>query len=158
MKKYSIILFILYATFSCTNEKSVDLSAINMLTGGKSKEWKFVEWMDGNTNRLDDDCFKDDTALFSKGDPESKSDTLQRSSYTWKKNELKCGLTDKDLIFKITLLDDEKTLYIENEKWIIENITNSKLILISNAGTNPQRVTYEALDKNKKITPELGNK
>jgi hypothetical protein len=132
MKKYVSLLIISALTLFSCSEKSVDLTNVDILTGGKEKEWVFEEFFISGENVVEtQECYKDDTAIFSKG---NQNDTLYSGPvYTWKKNAIKCGITDEDWVSDFFVTDDGKQLLFENrtESWNIDVLDSKQIILHS---------------------------
>lgn len=129
MKKTGL-LFILSAItlFSCS-DKEVDLSPVDILTGGREKTWKVAEFFfSGQDAVLTQECYSDDTAKFSKGNP---LDSLNKSSfYTYSKNEKKCGITDDDFSYFFHISSDRKSIFFNvDDRWDIIKFETDDFII-----------------------------
>lgn len=140
MKK-TVLLFILSAItlFSCS-EKGIELTTIDTLTGGREKEWEFVEYSYKGIDILSQPCDKDDTALFSKGNADS---THKGPYFKHLKNKIKCsspgtGLEDKDTYLPFSLLPNSQILFGEKGPddqggvgniWNIIDVNSEEVIL-----------------------------
>lgn len=142
MKKTGLI-FILSAItlFSCS-EKEVDLSPVDILTGGREKEWKVAEFFFSGEDAVQtQECYSDDTATFSKGNP---LDSLNKESYyTYHKNEKKCGLIDFDESLPFHVSDDRKSIIFgANVQWDILKFEPTEFIMQTPDGLRRVRYVY----------------
>ncbi len=143
MRPVLLFIVLLFITSAC-EKKEVKLSRIDTFTGGKEKEWLIVENFFSGINVTEmEDCYSDDTAVFSKGD-ESQDKLIP--IYKWKKNEKKCSGLDDDLSLYFTLsgntviFGDQDILTTgAGDVWDIDKAENSEIIISQNKGTNDER-------------------
>lgn len=140
----SASLFFVFSLFSGCERKEVTLSLMDTFTGGKQKEWLIAENYYSGTNVTEiDECFRDDTAIFSKGDSgEDKMIPL----YTWKKNENRCSTTEDDMKLYFMLegntiiFGDQDVFDFEpDDVWNIEKAENTEIIISQDKGTDNER-------------------
>lgn len=143
MKSVLLSLFLLLIFSSC-EKKEVKLSPMDTFTGGKEKEWLIAENYYSGTNVTElEECYRDDTAVFSKGDPgEDKLIPI----YRWRKNEKKCSTTDDDL--KLYFILDGNTIIFGDQDilngaagdvWNIEKAESTEIIISQDKGTDNER-------------------
>ena len=129
MKKTGL-LFILSAVtlFSCS-EKTVELTPVDILTGGREKTWKVAEYFySGQDAVQNQECFSDDTAKFSKGGDTTKFNGS--SYYTYQKNAHKCGLVDDDFTLSFHLSTDKKSIFFDvDDRWDIIKFETDDFII-----------------------------
>ncbi len=138
----SASLFFVFSLFSGCERKEVTLSLMDTFTGGKQKEWLIAENYFIGTNVTEvEECYRDDTAVFSKGD--SGADKMI-PVYTWKKNGNQCSTPDEDLSLYFTLSDN--TIMFEDilngaavDVWNIDKVENTEIIISQNKGTDNER-------------------
>jgi hypothetical protein len=142
------LLFILSALtlFSCS-EKEVKLTPMDILTGGKTKEWKITEhFFSGVDNYQEYDCYKLHTAVFSKGNPTDSA--YLGPVYTWKKNaenNPECGLTNFDEEANFEISEDGKRVIFNNFViWDIVILEHNEVYLIT--PDKQRRIRYENKD------------
>lgn len=135
MKKWIVVLF----CFSC-KPKEVDLMLIDKLTGGREKEWKLAEFSLDGTDILAD-CNRDDTAVFSKINP----DSLKTSPvFEYRKNALLCDVESPVEYREFSVSESKQMLVFDAyEEWQIEYLDHSELILFRADGL--RKIRYEAI-------------
>lgn len=137
MRPVLLFIVLLCMTSAC-EKKEVSLSQIDILTGGNAKEWLIVEnYFNGVNVTEEEPCYKDDTAIFSKGEgTEAKLIPV----YIWKKNDSKCSGVDEDRHSYFYLADDFRTISfgdvdvsLENgDVWKITKLSNTEIIINQN--------------------------
>ncbi len=140
----SASLFFVFSLFSGCERKEVTLSLMDTFTGGKQKEWLIAENYFIGTNVTEmEECYRDDTAIFSKGNSSSEK---MIPEYTWKKNENQCSTLDDDLSLYFTLsgntimFGDQDILNgAAGDVWNIEKAENAEIIISQNKGTDNER-------------------
>lgn len=140
MKKNGLLLILSTLTLFSCSEKTVDLSPVDILTGGRVKVWKFAEWhISGEDVIKTMPCYSDDTATFSKGDP---LDSLNKSSfYKYKVNDLKCGLTDVDEYYPFHVSSDRKSIIFgENDEYQILELDAKVFVMQKPDGSRRMRL------------------
>ncbi|MBX2951255.1 MAG: hypothetical protein KF870_02045 [Leadbetterella sp.] len=149
MRPVLLILFFTAFLLGSCSKKEVTLSPIDTFTGGKSREWLIVEnFFSGENFTASEECFKDDTVLFSKGD---EDENIRYPIYIWKKNNLKCEAGEQDVKLFFVLEEDLTKItfysYIDGGNldpnfgttWNIDVAENSEIRLSQGKGTNDER-------------------
>lgn len=71
MKKLLSLFLLVLVVWGCET-REVDLMPIDLVTGGKEKEWKLTEYSANGKNSVETDpCLKNATIFFSKGNPQA---------------------------------------------------------------------------------------
>jgi hypothetical protein len=134
--KRSILLLL---CFSCS-PKEVDLLLIDKLTGGREKEWKLMEFsLDGNDILAD--CNRDDTAVFTKINP----DSLKVSPvFEYRKNALRCGDESAIELREFRVSESQRMLiFDDHEEWEIEYLDHKELVLFRSEGS--RKIVYKSI-------------
>ncbi len=117
---------------------------MDTFTGGKQKEWLIAEnFFSGVDVTKMEDCYSDDSVIFSKGD---ESEDKLIPIYRWLKNAKKCSGLDEDL--KLYFFLTGKTIIFGDQDvltngtgdiWNIDKAENTEIILSQNKGTADER-------------------
>lgn len=138
---------------------------MDIFTGGKQKEWRIAENFFSGVNVTEtDECYKDDTVIFSKG--EEGEDKLI-PIYIWKKNAIKCSGVDEDLKLYFFLSSDLTTITFGDQDvlttgvgdvWNISKAENTEIIINQNAGTaNERRLRFIPLSSSQSTPATVEN-
>ena len=140
----SAFLLVAFSFLSGCEKKEVTLSRIDTFTGGKEKEWVIAEnFFSGENVTEIEECYKDDTVIFSKGDEKAEK---RIPIYKWKKNAIKCSTIDDDLSLYFTLsgntivFGDQDILTTgTGDIWMIDKAESSEIIISQDKGTIDER-------------------
>lgn len=161
-----VVLFFIASLLGSCDKKEVQLSPIDTFTGGKEREWLIVEnFYSGQNVTASEDCYKDDTAIFSKGDTD---EDMRFPIYIWKKNNVKCEPNEQDVKLFFVLKEDLSAItfysYIDGgnldpqfgDTWNIDLAENSEIRLSQGKGTSDERrlrlVPYKASGDSSSVT------
>lgn len=142
--------FLLFSLLSSCERKEVKLSPIDTFTGGNKKEWliaenylkiavtndkgEITEMVEMNVTE-EEECYQDDTAIFSKGEA---GETKLIPVYIWKKNQKTCSTKDEDVRMYFFLSSDMKSITFSDldslasetdNTWIIDKVENTEIII-----------------------------
>lgn len=144
-----VLLFFVVSLLASCDKKEVKLSPIDTFTGGKEREWQIVEnFYSGQNVSETEGCYKDDTAIFSKGD---ETEDMRYPIYIWKKNGVKCEASEQDVKLFFVLTEDLTAItfysYIDGgnldpqfgDTWNIDKAENSEIRLSQGKGTSDER-------------------
>ncbi len=131
--KYLIFIFltVFISTTSCNTDES-NLSAKDLLT---AKSWKLQSIKTNGVVVEAEECQKDDILTF-----------LSDGTYKKSPGTNKCDMMDEIESGPWILSEDEKNLIIDDDwKISIIELTNNKLVILENVGTNSYETTLIAI-------------
>lgn len=123
---------------------------MDIFTGGQQREWQISEYLINGIDFIQlEECNKDDTVIFSKGDVTKEKPI---PVYTWKKNSNKCSEVDEDLEQYFILAPDLSTITFygfdvdidldNGVQWDVVKAESSEIIIELHGVANVQRLRF----------------
>lgn len=114
--------------FGCTKTK--EIAPIDLLTGGKEKEWQLIDTKSAGKSDIGD-CEKDDYIIINK----------LNSTLILNPNTIKCDPKEILELHKFKLTENDSHILVDEVDFLIEELSKENLILTN----NEQGTKYEII-------------